>query len=53
MEELECIQNMVGRCRCTSQALAWMDAGLMLMRQRVLLRQVHLIWGVLRHTLKV
>ena len=51
LEELKCIQNMVGWFIlqvpvCTSQALAWMDAGLIPMRQWVLMRQEHFIWSV-------
>ena len=51
LDELEQIQNMVGRFilqvpLSTSRALAWMDAGLIPMRYRILSNQAKFIWNV-------
>ena len=49
VRELERIQNMVGRFilqvpSATSRSLAWMDAGLMPMQDRIMIRQANYIW---------
>ena len=53
VEELERIQNMVGRFilqvpSSTSRALAWMDAGLVPMQDRIQTKQANYIWSAVK-----
>ena len=55
VEELERVQNMVGHFilqvpSSTSRALAWMDAGLVPMQDRIQARQANYIWSCLGRT---
>ena len=54
VEELERVQNMVGRFilqvpSSSSRALAWIDAGLVLMQDRIQARQANYIWTAVKN----
>ena len=53
IEELEAVQNLVGRFilqvpSSTSRILAWIHAGLVLTRLRIMMRQANYIWTAVK-----